>query len=120
MQSTDPTFDVNFRGAKCVLCCDHKLLEPFLSKGIKIPKLNRWSMELVDYNIVFAFDVYKCNVLVDTTSGCEGKYLQRITGKPETEVDNNTQQVVTEVCTTNMHTASANTPCNEQKWDKTC
>ena len=29
----------------------HKLLEPFLYKGIKIPRFNRWSMELVDYNI---------------------------------------------------------------------
>ena len=38
-------FDLYLRGAKSVLHCDHKLLEPFLSKGIKIPKLNRWSME---------------------------------------------------------------------------
>ena len=44
-------FDQYPIGAECTLHCDHKLLEPFVSKGIKIPKLNRWSMELVDYNI---------------------------------------------------------------------
>ena len=34
-------FDFYLRGAECILCCDHKPLEPFLSKDIKIPKLNR-------------------------------------------------------------------------------
>ena len=46
-------FDLYLRGANSVLCCDHKPLESFLSKGIKIPKLNRWSMELADYSIKF-------------------------------------------------------------------
>ena len=46
-------FVLYLRGAKSVLYCDHKLLEPFLSKGITIPKLNRLSMELADYNITF-------------------------------------------------------------------
>ena len=34
-------FDLYLRGTECTLHCDHKLLEPLLSKGIKIPKLNR-------------------------------------------------------------------------------
>ena len=34
-------FDLYLRVANCVLCQDHKTLEPFLSKGIKIPKCNR-------------------------------------------------------------------------------
>ena len=46
-------FDLYLRGAECISHCDHKPLEPFLSKGIKNPKLNRWSMELADYNIPF-------------------------------------------------------------------
>ena len=29
------------QGAKCTLCCDHKLLEPFLTRGMKIAKLER-------------------------------------------------------------------------------
>ena len=36
-----------------MLCCEHKLLEPFLSKGSKIPKLTRWSIELADSNVTF-------------------------------------------------------------------
>ena len=46
-------FDLYLRGAKCVLCCDHKPLQPFLSEGIKISKLKRLSMELENYNIMF-------------------------------------------------------------------
>ena len=37
--------------AECILHYDHKPLEPILSKGIKIPKLDWWVMELADYNI---------------------------------------------------------------------
>ena len=38
-------FDFYLRWDKQVLCCNHKPLDPFLSKGIKFPKLNKWSME---------------------------------------------------------------------------
>ena len=61
-------FDLYLRGANCVLHCDHKPLEPFLSKGVKIPKLNRWSVELVDYNIKFIHIKGKHNTLADTIS----------------------------------------------------
>ena len=40
-------------GAKFVLHGDHKPLEPFLPKGMNIPKLDRWSMELADYYLTF-------------------------------------------------------------------
>ena len=39
-------FDLYLREAHYIPCCDHKLLEPFLSCSMKIPKLNFWSMEL--------------------------------------------------------------------------
>ena len=39
-------FDYYLRGTKCTLRCDHKPLEPFLSKGMKIAKLDRWTMLL--------------------------------------------------------------------------
>ena len=48
-------FDLYLRRAKCVLHCDHNLLEPFLSRGTKTPKLNRWSMEFADCNITFLY-----------------------------------------------------------------
>ena len=61
-------FDLYLRGAKFILCCNHKLLEPFLSKGIKVAKLNRWFMELADYNIMFVYIKGKNNVLADAIS----------------------------------------------------
>ena len=61
-------YDLYFRGAKCVLHCDYKLLEPFLSQGIKIPKLNRWCMELSDYNIMFVNIKGKHNTHADAIS----------------------------------------------------
>ena len=61
-------FDLYSRGVKCVLHCDHELLEPFLSKGIKIPKLILWSMEVADYNITFVHIKGKNNVLADAIS----------------------------------------------------
>ena len=66
MQSTN--FNLKVTGVKCVLCCRHKQLEPYLSKGIKIPKLNRWSMELADYNITFVHIKGKHNLLADAIS----------------------------------------------------
>ena len=32
-------FDLYLRGAECTIHCEHKRLGPFLSNGIKIPKL---------------------------------------------------------------------------------
>ena len=34
-------FDLYLGGAECILFCNHKPLEPFLSKGMKIPKLEQ-------------------------------------------------------------------------------
>ena len=39
-------FNYYLTGAKCTLRCDHKPLEPFLSRGTKIAKLDRWAMLL--------------------------------------------------------------------------
>ena len=39
-------FDVYLRGAQCILHCNHKPLEPFLSCGMKMPKVNHSSIEL--------------------------------------------------------------------------
>ena len=75
-------FDLYLRGEKCVLCCDLKLLEPFLCKGIKLPKLSRWSIELADYNTTFVHIKGKKNFLC----GCylqvkNTKYLPRTIGE---------------------------------------
>ena len=40
-------------GMKCTLHCNHKPLEPFLTRGMKIAKLYRWAMLLQEYDITF-------------------------------------------------------------------
>ena len=61
-------FDYYLQGIKCTLCCDHKPLEPFLSKGMKIAKLDRWAMLLQEYNITFVHIKGKDNILADAIS----------------------------------------------------
>ena len=48
-------FDLYLRGAECTLCCEHKQLESFLSKGMEILNLDQWAMELTDYNKTFVY-----------------------------------------------------------------
>ena len=39
-----------------------------LSKGIKLPKINRWSVEFAECNITFVHIIGKNNVLADSIS----------------------------------------------------
>ena len=61
-------FNYYLQGTKCTLCCDHKPLEPFLSRGMKIAKLDRWTMLLQEYDITFVHIKGKDNILADTIS----------------------------------------------------
>ena len=61
-------FDYYLQYAKCTLCCYHKPLEPFLSRGMKIAKLDRWAMLLQEYDITFVHIKGKDNILADTIS----------------------------------------------------
>ena len=61
-------FDYYIGCTKCILRCDHKLLEPFLTRGMKIAKLDRWVILLQEYNITFVHIREKDNILADATS----------------------------------------------------
>ena len=61
-------FDYYLRGTKCTLQCDHKPLEPFLTRGMKIAKLDRWAMLLQQYDITFVHIRGKDNILTDAIS----------------------------------------------------
>ena len=52
LKSMQP-FDYYLQDTKCTLCCDHKPLKPFLTRGMKIAKLDRWAMLLEEYDITF-------------------------------------------------------------------
>ena len=61
-------FDYYLRSMKCTLRCNHKPLEPFLTRGMKIAKLNRWAMLLQEYDITFVHIRGKDNILADAIS----------------------------------------------------
>ena len=56
------------QGAKCTLHCDHKSLEPFLSRGMKIAKLDICAMLLQEYDITFVHIKGKDNILANAIS----------------------------------------------------
>ena len=56
------------RRAECILHCNHKPLDPFILKGMQIPKLDQWTMELADYNITFVDIKGSNNILADVIS----------------------------------------------------
>ena len=43
-------------------------MKSFLSKGMKIPKLDQWGMELADYNVTFVHIKGSNNILADAIS----------------------------------------------------
>ena len=50
---------------KCTLHCIHKPLEPFLTRGKKTAKLDRWAVLLQEYDITFVHIRGKDNILAD-------------------------------------------------------
>ena len=61
-------FNYYLRGTKCTLRCHHKPLEPFLIRGMRIAKLDRWVMLLQEYDITFVHIRGKDNTLADAIS----------------------------------------------------
>ena len=61
-------FNYYLQGTKCTLQCDHTPLELFLSRGMKIAKLDRWVMLLQEYNITFVHIKGKDNILANAIS----------------------------------------------------
>ena len=55
-------------GAECTLYCDHKPLAPFLTTGMLSHVLDRWVLELQQFNIKYNHTVGKKTVLADMTS----------------------------------------------------
>ena len=61
-------FNYYLRGAKYTLQCNHKPLEPFLTRGAKIAKLDRWAILLQEYDMTFVHIRGKDSILTDAIS----------------------------------------------------
>ena len=61
-------FHYYLRGAKSTLHYDHKPLEPFLTRDMKIAKLDRWALLLQEYDITFVHIRGKDNIIADAIS----------------------------------------------------
>ena len=62
-------------GVLCNLHCNHKPLALFFLGNMKNPTLNRWVLELKEYNIVFKHIAGKKNVVSDAISRLKQKNL---------------------------------------------
>ena len=123
-------FDYYLRGAKCTLPCDHKLLEPFLTRGMKIAILDRWAMLLQEYGITFVHIRGKDNILTDAISRlCTIDIYEEAIEKHHLPITQTTTQVdkkVKQIQCINSSTSSqllnmnSTTLCTLQKQDKFC
>ena len=59
-------FSFYLTGAECTLYCDNKPLAPFLMTGMKSKTIDRWTLELQQYNIKFQHVVGKDNIVANT------------------------------------------------------
>ena len=73
-----------------MLPCDHKPLEQFFSCGMKIHKLEHWSIELSDYNLTFFYIKGTDDILADTISRL--KMPKMYMENPKTATLNNTEE----------------------------
>ena len=55
-------------GTKCTLYCDHKPLAPFFMTGMSSPVLDRWALELQQFDTKFQHIQGKQNVVADAIS----------------------------------------------------
>ena len=63
-----PNFAFYLTGIECILYCDHKPLAPFFTTGMSSAVLDRWALELQQFNIKFQHIQEKKNVVADAIS----------------------------------------------------
>ena len=68
-------FTFYITGAKTTVFSDHKPLKNFFEGGMKIPKLDRWSLELQEFDISIEFIQGKFNTVADVISRLKNEGL---------------------------------------------
>ena len=74
-------------GTKTTVFSDHKPLKNFFKGGMNIAKLDRWSLELQEFDISLEFIQGKLNKITDAVSRLknEGLYVEHTDEKPSKE-----------------------------------
>ena len=109
------------RGAECILHCNHKPLEPFLSKGIKNPLTKPVGHGIGRLLFNIHSHIGQQNILADAISMLKMLGIYRDpTEDPKMLKASNLKQHVTKVNINKIHTLNNNVLCAEQKWDITC
>ena len=73
-------FALYITGAKTAVFSDHKPLKNFFEKGMNVAKLDRWSLELQEFDISLEFIQGKLNKIADVISRLksEGLYVKHV------------------------------------------
>ena len=124
-------FDYYLQSTKCSLHCNHKPLEPFLTRGMKIAKLDRWTILLQEYDITFVHIKGKDNILTDAiyrlctidiyekAIETQHSHAVKATTRQLDETVEQIQQVDSSPLLQSLHMNST-TLCTLQKQDKFC
>ena len=96
-------------------------IRTLLSKGIRKPKLNRWSLELADYNISFVHIKGKDNILAGTISRSKTLDIYKeVMENLKTPAFNNSQGHIMEIYATYKHTVSTTVIHTKQRGNIMC
>ena len=82
-------------GAKTTVFSDHKPLKNFFKGGMNIAKLDRWSLELQEFDISLEFIQGKLNKIIDAISRLknEGLHIEHTDEKPSKEKVNQEDRI---------------------------
>ena len=88
-------------GAKTTVFSDHKPLKNFFEGGMSIPKLDRWSLELQEFDISIEFIQGKMNTVADVISRLknEGLYNEHSNEDHKIKATTNLNDRIEEVLT---------------------
>ena len=91
-------------GTKCAVYYDHKPLTPFFTTGMSSPVLDRWALELQQFNINFHHIQSKKNVVANAISGLRTLGLYQDNGNKDVPptADDVIKNIIEEVHSTDI------------------
>ena len=96
-------FEFYLAGTKCTLYRDHKPLPPFFTPGMSTPVLDRWALELQQFNIKSQHIQGKQNVVADAISRLRalGLYGDNDNEDEPSTIDNVVKNIIKEINSAN-------------------